>query len=64
MIAGMFIGCTLFARNALKGQPMLQQRLMKLPLFAGLFSDVSVYPGCSALRHVHDNVSEVNAEMC
>jgi len=41
MIACLFIGCTLFARNQLKGQPALQQRLVKLPIYVGLASDVS-----------------------
>jgi hypothetical protein len=41
MIAFLFIGCTLFARNSLRGQPVLQQRVMKLPIYAGLYSDVS-----------------------
>lgn len=40
MIAALFIGCTLFARNSLKGQPKLQQRLIKLPIICGLASDV------------------------
>jgi hypothetical protein len=41
MIAMLFIGCILFARNSLAGQPVLQQRLVKLPIYAGIFSDVS-----------------------
>lgn len=40
IIAITFIGCTLFARNCLKGQPRLQQRLMLIPIAAGLLSDV------------------------
>ncbi|KAI9638281.1 uncharacterized protein MKK02DRAFT_42671 [Dioszegia hungarica] len=43
MIASLFIGCTLFARNSLAGQPVLQQRLMKLPIYVGLFSDICLY---------------------
>lgn len=55
MIASLFIGCTLFARNSLAGQPVLQQRLMKLPIYVGLFSDVSpvlspTTPECRACR--------------
>lgn len=42
MILLLFIGSTLFARNSLKGQPILQQRLMKLIVWTGLYSDVSV----------------------
>ena len=42
MIAALFIGCTLFARNSLAGQPKLQQRLVKLPVYIGLASDVSL----------------------
>jgi len=41
MIAMLLIGCTLFSRNSLSGQPELQQSLMKLPVLVGLFSDVS-----------------------
>lgn len=43
MIAGLFIGCTLFARNSLRGQPKLQQRLIKLPIYLGLMSDVNTH---------------------
>jgi hypothetical protein len=41
MIAMLFIGCILFARNSLAGQPVLQQRLVRLPIYAGILSDVS-----------------------
>ncbi|CDZ97597.1 hypothetical protein [Phaffia rhodozyma] len=40
VIAILFIGGTLFARNRLKGLPRLQQGLMKLIIYAGLFSHV------------------------
>ena len=44
MIGALLIGCTLFARNSLRGQPVLQQRLMKLPIYVALGSDVSDTP--------------------
>lgn len=54
MIAALFIGCTLFARNSLKGQPKLQQRLVKLPIYCGLLSDVrSAPPSGMGLVSVH-----------
>jgi hypothetical protein len=43
MILFMFVGCTIFARTALRGQPKLQQSLMKLPIYTALFSDVGVF---------------------
>ena len=43
MILFMFVGCTIFARSALRGQPKLQQSLMKLPIYTALFSDVRVF---------------------
>lgn len=49
MIAALFIGCTIFARNSLKGQPALQQRLVKLPVYIGLASDVSTVANHSSI---------------
>ena len=46
MVLFMFVGCTIFARSALRGQPKLQQSLMKLPIYTALFSDVSVFQHC------------------
>jgi hypothetical protein len=43
MIMVLLIGCVLFARNSLKGQPKLQQRLVKLAVYVALGSDVSSY---------------------
>lgn len=43
MIIILFLGITLFARNSLAGQPELQQKIMRLPIAAGLLSDVSVF---------------------
>lgn len=42
MIAAMFIGVVLFAKFSLHGQPRLQQKLVKLPIYVGLFSDASL----------------------
>jgi hypothetical protein len=42
MIMVLLIGCVLFARNSLRGQPKLQQRLVKLAVYTALGSDVSV----------------------
>ena len=41
MIMSLLIGCVLFARNSLRGQPKLQQRLVKLAVYTALGSDVS-----------------------
>ena len=47
MIIFMFVGSVLFARNSLKGQPRLQQRLVNLIVFTGFFSDVCIVAiGC------------------
>jgi len=43
MIMVLLIGCVLFARNSLKGQPKLQQRLVKLAVYTALGSDVSPF---------------------
>jgi hypothetical protein len=43
MIAALLIGCTLFARNSLRGQPKLQQKLVGLAVYTALASDVSPY---------------------
>jgi len=43
MIMVLLIGCVLFARNSLKGQPKLQQRLVKLAVYTALSSDVSAF---------------------
>lgn len=40
MIILLFVGCTLFARNSLRGQPKLQQQLVNLIVFTGFLSDV------------------------
>lgn len=38
----LLIGSVLFARNSLKGQPKLQQRLVKLAVYTALGSDVGL----------------------
>ena len=40
MILVLFVSCVVFARNSLRGQPVLQQRLVYLPVLVGLGSDV------------------------
>lgn len=40
MIILLFVGGVLFARNSLRGQPKLQQRLVNLIVFTGFVSDV------------------------
>jgi hypothetical protein len=41
MIMVLLVGCVLFARNSLRDQPKLQQRLVKLAVYTALGSDVS-----------------------
>lgn len=66
MIAALFIGCTLFARNSLNGQPKLQQRLIKLPIICGLASDVRPllfiikYFGCALRYYSHPHMRTAN----
>jgi hypothetical protein len=43
MIMVLLIGCVLFAKNSLRGQPKLQQRLVKLAVYTALGSDVSPF---------------------
>jgi hypothetical protein len=43
MIMVLLIGCVLFARKSLRGQPKLQQRLVKLAVYTALGSDVSPF---------------------
>jgi hypothetical protein len=44
MIGALLVGCVLFARNSLRGQPKLQQRLVSLAVYVALASDVSFSP--------------------
>jgi hypothetical protein len=43
MIMVLLIGCVLFAKNSLRGQPQLQQRLVELAVYTALGSDVSTF---------------------
>jgi len=49
MIGALLVGCVLFARNSLRGQPKLQQRLVNLAVYVALASDVSSSV-CNQLR--------------
>jgi len=40
VIMVLLVGCVAFARNSLRGQPKLQQRLVKLAVYSALSSDV------------------------